>query len=403
MATATPLPGGGLTAGPLAPVPPVPGSSSQNGFNTLPGTTIPFTPQTPPPYATAGFPDAGHVTISPDILNSMGQYSDAAYKLSQRTLDPQWQQKQAAFDQQMVGQGIQPGSQAYNNAYQNFSQAQNDAYSQARNQSLQQGLQAQGQAFGQGYQNSSLQNALSNAQTAANASMYDASMSAGAQTQSAMLGAQASMYGSGLNAQTQQLNDLGQLGLGYGNLQLNQNNSNFNNLMSSLGFTNNQNIYNNSIPGQEMGNMSQLFGMIPNGQPTPVDVTGAYGLNANQQNTQYQGQLSQSNAQNQEYGQLAQAAMMMMMMCTRTVKIDHGPADPDAALKAIQGLPYNSWSYRIDYKPHVGTFAEDFNKALNLPDSPTINPIDLLGAVLGSVQAIAARLDKLEKGNDERA
>jgi hypothetical protein len=406
MATATPIPGGGLTAGPMPVVPGVqqPAGPAAGGvasaFNYLPGTNTPFQAVAPPPYASGGFPDAGHVTISPDILNSMGQYSDAAYQAAQRNLDPQWQQKQASFDQQMVGQGIQPGSQAYNAAFDNFSRSQNDAYAQARNQALTQGLQAQGQAFGQGYQNSSLQNALANAQTAANASMYDASMNAGAQTQSAMLGANASMFNNSQNNQTNQLNDLLQGGLGYGNLQLNHQNSGFNNLLSAINAGNAPTMYNNTLPGQQMANMSSLLGMIPNGQPTPVDVTGAYGLNAGMQNNAYQGNLGQANATNQTEGQLGSAAltaaMMAMMMCSRELKDDQGPVEPEAALTAIRSLPLHRWNYHNDPQPHIGTFAEDFNEALNLPKSQGIQIIDLLGAVLGSIQARDKRLEKLE-------
>ncbi|MDQ5917446.1 MAG: hypothetical protein QG660_555, partial [Pseudomonadota bacterium] len=46
--------------------------------------------------------------------------------------------------------------------------------------------------------------------------------------------------------------------------------------------------------------------------------------------------------------------------------------------------------------PHIGTFAQDFNETLGLPANTHINVIDLLGAILGSVQALSARVKELE-------
>lgn len=300
-------------------------STSGGGYMSsyIPGTNVSFHPVTPPYNfgAFPGLPDASHVTISPDILNSMQQYSDAAYNSATRTLDPQWAAKQAQFNQQMVGQGLQPGSDAYNNAYANFTRSQNDAYSQARDQAMQQGLQAQGQGFQEGYANSNLQNELAKAGLAANASMYDAAMNAGGQTTAAQIAAEASMKNNALNNQTSQLADLGQLGLGYGQLQLGQGrlgldtqNSQFANMMGLSNFLNGQNMYNNTLPGQEIGNMSPFFSMIPNAQPSPIDVTGAYGLNAGMQNNAYGAQVQQQNAQNQMYGEIASAAAIAAMM-----------------------------------------------------------------------------------------
>lgn len=303
--------------------------ANQSSYMTsyIPGTNVPINTATPGgSYAQTGFgnlPDATHVTISPDILNSMQQYSDAAYHNATRTLDPQWQQNKAAFDQQMVGQGLMPGSDAYNNAYANFQRGQNDAYSQARDQSMQQGLAAQGQAFNQGYQNSSLQNELAKANTAANASMYDALMSSGATTQAAQIGANASMNNNAQDNFTQQLLGLGNLGLGagrlnldsnlgYGQLGLAQNNADFSNMLNLANFDRQGQMYNNALPGMELQNMMPFFGMLPNGNPSPIDVNGAYNLNANMQNSAYQGQQASANANNQMAGALGSAAIMAM-------------------------------------------------------------------------------------------
>ena len=286
------------------------------GFGTMPGTNYTQTLAKPIPN-TPNFtadPNASHVTIDPSILNSMQQYSDAAYQASQRNLDPQWQQKQNQFNQQMVGQGLMPGSEAYNNAYQNFSQSQNDAYSQARNQAMQQGLAAQGQAFGQGFQNSSLANELAKQQMASDAQVSAAGLGAGAQLGSARTAADASMYNNTMDNQTQQLLGYGNLGLGYDTLNQNAGNQNFQNLMQLYGMGQSQDAYNNSLPGMELGNMSSLFGFMPSGNPFQTDVTGAYGLNQSGQNAQYQGQVAGANGTNQMLGGLGSAAATIAIM-----------------------------------------------------------------------------------------
>jgi hypothetical protein len=356
--------------------------------------------------------------ISPDILNSMQQYADAAYKASTRQLDPQWQNQQSTFDQQMVAQGLQPGSQAYDNALQQFSQQKNDAYSQARNQSLQQGLQAQGQAFGQGLSNSQLANEILKAQIGAKAQLGAAQASAAGNVGAANINADASMANNTANNYTNQLLGLGNLGLGYNNSQIsglnaltgvgqlgvNQQNANTganqSDISSLLGLLNQGNttsMYNNSLPGQYIQSMMPLMGMVPNGGAAPIDVTGAYGMNQAGQNAQYQGGVASANATNQMAGQLGTAAiMMMMMMCSRELKDDQGEADTKEALEAVKALPFHRWKYKGSEDTHIGTFAEDFNKTLGLGNNPFITLIDMMGVILGSVQELAKRIESLE-------
>lgn len=364
-----------------------------NGTVGAPGTQ----PQTGAPVQSAGNPyydpnsgqnailPQGNISINagdPNIMNSMQQFVDAAYHNQTARLDPQWQQQQNAFDAQMVAQGLQPGSAAYNNAYQNFVMGRNDAYNQAYNNSFQTGLAAQGQAFNQAALPEQLRNALN-----------VASINAGGQVGAAGEAASASMYNNAANNATNQLLGLGNLGLGYGNLQNQTNQQDFGNLMTMLGYGNQQDMYNNGLVG---GADNTLLGLIPNGNPSMVDVTGAYNLNQAGQNAAYQGQLANANAQNQMYGSLLQAGMMMMMMCSRDWKDDHGEADADKTLEAVNSLPLRNWSYKHDQTKHVGTYAEEFNKALGLPPSQAISVIDMLGAILGSVQALTKRIEKVE-------
>lgn len=51
-------------------------------------------------------------------------------QLNRNTLDPQWQQNQNQFEQQMANRGVAPGSEAYDNASRNFNIGKNNAYDQ---------------------------------------------------------------------------------------------------------------------------------------------------------------------------------------------------------------------------------------------------------------------------------
>ena len=57
--------------------------------------------------------------------------SDRAYGTLTSRLDPQWQQRESAFENKMANQGIPMGSEAYGNASRDFQQGRNDAYQQA--------------------------------------------------------------------------------------------------------------------------------------------------------------------------------------------------------------------------------------------------------------------------------
>lgn len=323
------------------------------------------------------------VSVDPNILNSMGNYQNAALANQTRELDPQWQQAQNQFDQQMVSQGLTPGSVGYNNAYQQFMQGKNDAYTSAYNNSFQTGLAAQGQAFNQGLSQSQLANALA-----------VAGINKAATTGAAGISANASMHNADESNATNQLLGLGNLGLGYGQLQNQNSQMDLQNLLGISGLSNGATQYNNNLVG---GAQNTLLGLIPNSSPTPVDVTGAYGMNQAGQNAAYQGNVASSNATNQTAGELGSAALMMMMMsCDREVKDDHGAADTAATLKAVNSLPLHRWNYKGETQTHIGTFAQEFNAELGLPEAKTIHIIDMLGALIGSVQALTKRVEAME-------
>lgn len=68
----------------------------------------------------------------PFDYGSVQDVNDASYAAQTARLDPQWQQRQAATETQLVNQGLRPGTEAYDAAMQNLEQARTDAYGQAR-------------------------------------------------------------------------------------------------------------------------------------------------------------------------------------------------------------------------------------------------------------------------------
>lgn len=115
-----------------------------------------------------------------------------------------------------------------------------------------------------------------------------------------------------------------------------------------------------------------------------------------------QGGSQSSTAANPNYrsaGQnaLSAAAMiggMMLMASSRDMKESHGSLLPNEALRAIRKMPVDRWNYKGDSTPHVGTYAEDFNSALGLPEQPYINVVDAVGVLTGAVKELDKKISK---------
>jgi hypothetical protein len=74
---------------------------------------------------------------------------------------------------------------------------------------------------------------------------------------------------------------------------------------------------------------------------------------------------------------------------------DKGPKVPnERALAAVTRMPVDRWRYKGDSTPHIGTYAQNFNRNLGLPAKPTIDPVDYFGALTGAVKALEKRTRK---------
>lgn len=312
---------------------------------------MPVAAQTPylAPYAVSQNTNVGNVNgvdavnVKPTSLSGYQPFIDAAYQQSTSRLDPQFEQADRKFQQQMVNQGISPGSQAYDEARGNFDRNRTDAYASARNDAMGQGLTAQGQAFGQGAQQAGLAQGMRQ---------------------------WSDQYG--LNRDAADLNAYGTIaGIDMAGYGLNQN-----------------------AQQQQWNNNQQLLGMIPGMAPQQIDVNNIYGL---------QSQNAQANAANAAassngmWGAIGQG-ISGYFSCSHDYKDTHESVDVFAALKAMCDMPVDMWSYieGEDKDEHISTYAEEFHEKLGLPARKEIALIDMMGAVHASIQALNARLDTLE-------
>jgi len=255
---------------------------------------------------TQGGADPTHVqgTSAQDMASTMQPYVDSAYQQATRTLDPQWQQQSAAFDQQMINQGIQPGSAAYNTAKQQFDQSKNDAYSQAQAQAQQQGLAAQNQAFGQGLSQSQLAAQLSQALIGANSQYAGQQLQGNQGIMQALLGgnsgiAQQIIGGNATRgaaeagASASRANSMNSYNLGMANLAQQGQQNDFGNLMQLLGMGQGVGQYNNNLLNQDQSRNQSFFGYMPGGNGGNIDVQNPY-------QNYYNGQLNQNNYANNQ-------------------------------------------------------------------------------------------------------
>jgi hypothetical protein len=273
----------------------------------------------------------------------------------------------------MVNRGLAPGTAAYDAARANFDRSQNDMLASAQGISQQAALAAQGQFYDQNAVEAQLANALAQSRIGADASMYGSDR-----------GAAASMYGTDANSRNFMAN------LGY-----QRERGDMSDLMGLIGLGNQNTSYNNGLLGFDQERAGSLLQGMPGVNPSAIDVTGPY-------NAQYAGQqanAAQANqaaqAQQQQQMQLY-STLATLFLSSRDAKTEAGPVEPEKVLDAVLGLPLTRWKYHGSEQVHFGTYAEDFNEAVVGERRPFIAVIDMLGALVGAVHALSAKVDKLE-------
>jgi hypothetical protein len=316
-------------------------------------------------------------------LNNYQQFFDTTTQAFNRNLDPQWEQREARFNQDMVNRGFTQGSEGYNAARADFDRGRNDAYTSATAAAQQSALGAQQQFWGQNYNESQLANALAQSRMSADAGITQANIGAGA-----------SMYGDDINRQ----NFMDNLGLQRDQFGYQQDRGDMQDLMALYGMGNEGEAYNNNLLNQDYGRGGDFMNLIPGVSGQGLNVGGALNqqnqANYNNSNAAYQA----SQAQQQQYMQLA-GMMASMFMSSKDAKVSLGPLEPVEDLAALNSLPVDRWQYKHNGDIHVGPYAEDFNEATSGTKLPTISVIDMLGTLVAGVQEITRRLTALEAKN----
>lgn len=266
--------------------------SLQSGIDTsnlsVPGIQSSFNP---------GQAVQGHVGPT-DFNQAASQAANAVYGQATSRLDPQWQLAQSQEETKLANQGLGQNSDAYKNAMDQFGRAKTDAYNQANFSAIGSGQNEQNTLFNQALGQGSFANQAAGQQYAQNQGL-------------AAFGntAQQQQFGQNLSADQMALqsaqfqNQARSQGLQEQAYVQNQPLNQFNSLMSS------------SQVGMPTG-----INYTPS-QIAPTDVTGAYALNSNAANANYQAQLKNSQSNMGGLFQLGSAALQAAPMMFSDVRL----------------------------------------------------------------------------------
>lgn len=288
--------------------------------------------------------------------------SDANYRQSESRLDPRFGREQRALEQKLANQGLGVNSTAYQSAMQQFSQGKNDAYDQAQLSAIREGeAAAQGQ-FGRQLSQGQFANQAAAQMYGQNLGASDFFNRAAGQQYGQNLGA------AQLNNQAQQQGFAQELAR-YQADQSSQNQQ-FNQGLANAGLSNaarQQGLQERAyVQNQPINQLTGLLGLgqvgMPQGvsySPTQVgqtDVLGAYALNQQAQNAQYQAQMQNRSGLMGGLFQLGSAAIMA----------SDGRLKTDKRLLRVRPDGIEVWAFRyITDEPEVvrvGVMAQQLKK-----------------------------------------
>jgi hypothetical protein len=282
-----------------------------------------------------------------NINQSVNQAANAAYGQATSRLDPQWQQAQRDQETKLANQGLGANSTAYQNGMDTFNRGKNDAYNQAAysaigagnaeqntlmGQQLAQGTfanQAAAQMYGQNQGQAAFHNTAAGQDYSQN--MGAAQFGNQAQAQQNQENQSAAMFGNQAAGQQFQQNAYAQ------ELPIN----NFNALMSGTQVSTPQGVqYTPSSVGQ-------------------TDVTGAYALNSQAQNANYQAAMQNNSSNMGGLFALGSAAMKAAPMFMSDIRLKTGI---NLIGREADGLGVYSYHYIWDdpaAPAHVGVMAQE--------------------------------------------
>lgn len=131
-----------------------------------------------------------------------------------------------------------------------------------------------------------------------------------------------------------------------------------------------------------------------------------YSNQANILNQQFNQQMQSYNASNaQTSGIMSGLGSIagLFMLSDEDAKEDK--KEVKGVLDALKEMPVEAWKYKDGTgqdpnQEHVGTYAQDFQKATGLGDGKTINVVDALGVTMGAVKELAEKVEKIKGKGD---
>lgn len=154
-------------------------------------------------------------------------------------------------------------------------------------------------------------------------------------------------------------------------------------------------------PGTSMGMSS---GAISNGFQGAMR---GFQQQGNMLNTQYQQRMQSYQAKQANraglFGALGTVAGMVSpvgFLSDEEAKTDKRPTER-SMLDAMRDMPVEQWRYKEgqgDGGEHIGPYAQDFQKATGVGDGRSISVIDAIGATMGALKELDAKVDEMGRG-----
>lgn len=168
-----------------------------------------------------------------------------------------------------------------------------------------------------------------------------------------------------------------------------------------LGVNTGNSVVGNNINNQQSWNSGNQ--LLYSGYSTAMK---GYSTQAEILNNLYANQISAYSAQNAANSSSGLGSILggvgqiagMFMPSDENIKTDKVPAK--GSLDAVKSMPIQEWTYKPgegDGGRHIGTYAQDFQRATGKGDGKSIPVIDAIGVTMGAVKELSDKVDSLAK------
>lgn len=137
------------------------------------------------------------------------------------------------------------------------------------------------------------------------------------------------------------------------------------------------------------------FGGVPQTGIANTDITGPAYASYNAELDAYNAAQNRSNSTLGSLFGLGGAALGGWLS-DEDAKTDKRPVDDEDVLRSVRKMPVESWRYKAGGPRKIGPYAQDMAEEFG-GDGRTIEPQMAFGVSLGAIQALADKVDRLEK------